>query len=90
MPWLTRCHRHFNLCKKLFFDSIRHQIIHELLRDDSSLSSGEAETSNIFALFLLQVMMSRYIGRDPRYTINSYSILESVLDMNDSNFLSHF
>jgi len=90
MPRITRRHRLYNFCKKLFFDSIRQQIIHELLHDDSSVSSGEAEASNIFALTFLQVMTSRYIDRAPRYVTNSYIVLESVLDMNDVNFLLHF
>jgi hypothetical protein len=90
MPRITRRHRHYNLCKKLFFYSIRQRIIHELLHDDSSVSSAEAEASNIFALSFLQVMASRYIDRAPRYVASSYIILESVLDMNDVNFLLHF
>jgi hypothetical protein len=90
MPRITRRHRRYNLCKKLFFDSIRQRIIHELLHDDSSVSSAEAEASNIFALSFLQVMTNRYIDRAPRYVVSSYIVLESVLDMNDVNFLLHF
>ncbi len=35
-------------------------------------------------------MMNRYIDRAPRYAASSYIVLESVLDMNDVNFLLHF
>jgi hypothetical protein len=90
MPRVTRRHRRYNLCKRLFFDSIRQQILHDLLHDDSSLSSGEAAASNIFALSFFQVMTSRYINRAPRYVARSYIVLESIVDMNDSNFLLHF
>ncbi len=90
MPWIIRHRQCYNICKKLFFDNIQQQIIQDLLHDDSSVASEEAEASNIFALTFLQVMTSRYINRAPRYAASSYIVLESVLEMNNVNFLLHF
>ena len=90
MPRVTRRQRRYNLCKRLFFDRIRNKIIHEMLYDVSSEGSEEAEATNFFALSFLQVMTSRYIDRAPRYLARSYIVLESALEMSDTNFLLHF
>ncbi len=83
MPCIARHQRHYHLCKKSFFDSIRQQIIHVLLHDDSSDSSEEAFPFYKWWWAGTSTMLFRY-------TRNSYLTLESVLDKNDSNFLLHF
>jgi hypothetical protein len=45
MPRITRRQRRYSLCKRLFFDRIRNNIIREFIYDEGSESSEEAQAT---------------------------------------------
>jgi hypothetical protein len=73
-----------------FFYGLKFRAIHQILFDDSSVSSSEEQSLNVFALSMLDIMVHRYINHTPTYAGNCYIILESALHYNEANFLLHF
>jgi len=47
-------------------------------------------TPNFFAILYLYTINTQYFNHPLSYIANSYIILESAMDMSDSNFLLHF
>jgi len=61
-----------------------------ILGGNGNIAQMDDDDINFFAILYLHTINTRYFDRPLSYIANSYIILESALDMSDSNFLLHF
>jgi len=61
-----------------------------ILGGNGNIAQMDDDDVNFFAILYLHTINTRYFDRPLSYIANSYIILESALDMSDSNFLLHF
>jgi len=76
----------------MFCASLHSRLAHQILGDDSSVSSDEELIlgTTYFAFNLLHITNNCYIDHAPNYRKNNCIVLESALAMTDTNFLLHF
>jgi hypothetical protein len=92
MPWSSRHSRQHKLFNSMFCASLRSRLAHQILGNDSSVSSDEELIlgTTYFAFNLLHITNNCYIDHAPNYRKNNCIVLESALAMTDTNFLLNF
>jgi len=90
MPRITKQNHFYKLCRRLFFNSLHGRIMNSILGNYGNIAQMDEDDINFFAILYLHTINTHYFDCAFSYIANSYIILESAMDMSDSNFLLHF